>query len=204
MKKWQALFLISFLAYVPVSAQVYHAGQSVQTGTPREWVEVSGGWGTSFSRLEDGANDKQLSHQEGISGRALFWATSWLGVGGEGIWFKTEKGIPMVPQYKMRRYGLITKWVLTPDTQPRAYLLLGMGNTKREFHYQFSPFYQYTETNKSSYGLAGAGLEVTMWRNLFLAGEIQLLYNQHKHVSEFFRLHSRFETGASLRAGLRF
>ena len=201
MKKWQAFFLISFLAVVPLQAQIYHAGEENSAGTPRRnWVEISAAGTRSFSTLQDGGNNKQISHQDAFSGRALFLVTPNLGLGIEGTWFEEEKSIPFVPSYKVQRYGVVGKWTLTPDTAPKAYLLAGAGKTKRQLRYEFP----LSEESKTNYYLAGVGLDVRVWHNFFVAAELAAVYNAHEKIGKFFHLKHRWETEASLRAGVRF
>ena len=201
MKKWQAFFLISFLAVLPLQAQIYHAGEENTTGASRRnWVELSAAGTRSFYTLQDGGNYTQLSHQDGLSARALWLITPNIGLGLEGTWFEKEKSIPVVSSYKMRRYGVIGKWILTPDTAPKAYLLAGVGRTKRQFSYEFP----LSEEKKTNYYLAGIGLDVTLWRNLFAAAEVTAVYNAHATTGNFYHLKHRWETNASLRAGVRF
>ena len=202
MKKWQVLFLISFLLALPLRAQFYRAGEDTSSvSNSRFWVEMSAAVTRAFYQLEDGGGNKQFSHQDGFSGRVLFLATPWLGIGAEGTWLKEEKQIPWVNSYKVKRYGLVGKFTLTPDTAPKAYLLVGAGKTKYRLSYDFDSFEQDASL---SYFLAGAGVDVTIWRGLFLAAELTATYNKHRETGDFFWLKHHCEIGASLRAGLRF
>ncbi len=201
MKKWQALFLVSFLIGTALQAQeVYHAGEYIPAVEKRNWVEISAAATRSFYRLQDVGKQDQLTHQTGLSGRALLVLTPWLGIGAEGTWFEKEKSIAYVPGYKTIRYGLIGKFTLTPDTQPSVYVLAGTGKTKREFSYAFN----LQETDTTSYILSGVGLEVSVFRGLFIAAEVDGVYNLHRHVSRFFALNRRWEIEVSARAGIRF
>ena len=201
MKKWQALFLISCLAVLPLQAQIYHAGEEIPTAhSSRNWVEISAAGTRSFSTLQDGGKHSQISHQDALSGRALFLITPTLSLGLEGTWFENETSISDVASYKMRRYGVVGKWILTPDTAPTAYLVAGVGKTKRQLNYEFLP----QEENKSNYYSAAIGLDVRLWRGFFAAAEVAAVYNAHARISKFFWLKHRWETNASLRAGVRF
>ena len=150
MKTWQTLFLISFLAVSCWGADTYHAGEATSSvRNSKSWLELSVGGTRSFAKLEDKGGYEQLSHLDGISGRALWTVFPWLGIGVEGTRFQTEKEIAFVDSYKMLRYGLISKLTFTPDTQPKVYLLLGAGKTKREFDYAFP----LVESEKTDYFL---------------------------------------------------
>ena len=193
----QVLFLISLFLLTSFSS---HAAESNHAAPRRNWVELSVGAARSLSGLEDGGKHTQLSHQDSLSGRALVVVLPWFSVGAEGTWFEKEKDIPFVSGYKERRSGIVGKFTLTPDTQPKVYLLTGAGKTKREFTYTFA----LTETAKTNYFLAAIGLEASIWKGIFLAAEGYGVYNAHTHVSRFFRQKHRFEPGLSVRAGIRF
>lgn len=201
MKKFQALFLISFLVALPLQAQTYHAGEkTVVSSTHRNWVEFSVAGARSFSRLEDGGGYTQLSHQDGLSGRGLIIVYPWLALGVEGTSFGNEKSIPYVSHFKQSRYGVVGKLTLTPDTQPKVYVLIGAGKTKRKFEYEFS----FTEETKTNYMMAAIGIEIALWKEIFIAAEAYGVYNGHRHISRFFEQNHRFEPGLMGRLGIRF
>jgi len=201
MKKWQVLFLVSFLALTPLQAQIYHAGEeNSSVKKAGSWLELSAAGTRMFSGLEDRGGHDQLSHQDGLSGRALVNVLPWLGLGVEGTWFEEAKDIDFVNGYKALRYGIVGKFTLTPSTQPQVYLLAGIGKTKRELDYAFA----LSETAKTHYLLAGIGVEVELWSGIFLALEGYGVYDAHKHFSRFFAINHRLEPGTSFRIGKRF
>lgn len=201
MKKFQVLFLISFLSAVCLHAQTYHAGEeNVAIKKSTGIVELSVAGTRMFSRLEDRGGYNQLSHQNGFSGRALVNILPWLGLGVEGTWFEKEKDIDFVDGYKTERYGVVGKLTLTPGTQPKVYLLAGAGKTKRKLDYAFS----LEESSNMNYLLAGVGIETDLWKGFFLALEGYGIYNEHAHFSRFFASSHRLEPGVSLRVGKRF
>ena len=199
MKKLQALFLISLFFVVPFAAYAKE-DHLPSAAKAHHWVELSVGATRSFGRLKDGGGYTQLTHLNGLSGRALVAFLPWLSVGAEGTWFEKEKDIAYVSSYKARRYGLIGKFTLTPDTEPKVYLLGGYGKTKQSFTYLFP----LNETHQTNYFLVGVGLDVDIWKNIFLAAEGYGLYNTHRHISRFFEQQHRLETGVLVRVGVKF
>lgn len=201
MKKFQALLLVSFFSLLPLNAQTYQAEEKASLPkNERRWLEISASWTRSLTPLKDHGGYTQLSHQEGLSGRALFVITPWFSLGAEGTRFETEKGIAMVSAYREKRYGAVGKFTLTPNTQPKVYVLAGAGKTKRELSYQFS----LDESSKMNYLEAAIGLEVAVWKGLFLAAEFCETYNAHKHIGRFFEQKHRLEPSISGRIGISF
>lgn len=201
MRKFQALFLVSLLSVLPLNAQTYQAaekGSSPKSG--RHFLELSMAGTRSLTPLKDRGGYTQLSHQDGFSGRALFIVSPWFSVGAEGTWFETEKGIAMVSAYREKRYGAVGKFTLTPNTQPKVYLLAGAGKTKQEFEYAFS----LNEASKTNYFEAAVGIEVALWKGIFLAAEFCETYNAHKHIGRFFEQKHRLEPSISGRVGIAF
>jgi len=199
-KKLQALFLISLLAGAPLYAQTHHAGEKTLPPAARQWVEISVAATRSFARLQDRGGNSQLPYQDGLSGRALLIVFPWLSLGAEGTWFEKEKDIPFVSVAKTHRYGAVAKFTLTPDTQPKVYLLAGAGKTKREFAYSF----HFSETDTTDYLSLAVGLEAQAWRGIFVAAEGHEMYYAHTLRSDFFQKKHRWEPGLSVRAGVRF
>ena len=200
MKKWQALFLISFFSLFPLHAQESQAAEKSAPLAKLHRVEFSVAGVRSLARLQDGGGHIQLSHQDGFSGRALVALSPWFSLGAQGEWLNKEKDIPAVAAYKVHRYGAVLKFTLTPDTQPQVYLLAGAGKTKREFEYS----YPLHETSSTGYVLAAVGVEAAVWRGVFVAAEGSALYNKHAHYGNFFKLTHRVEPQISIRAGIKF
>lgn len=198
MRKFQVLFLISFLTLIFLLPQISCAAESAPAR--RNWLELSAAGVHTLAHLKDGGGHTQLSHQDGLSGRVLLEVTPWLSLGIEDTWFQKEKNIPFVAHYRENRYAILSKWTLTPDTRPKTYLLVGAGETKRELQYTFALQHKvYTR-----YLLAGLGVEVPLWKEWFLALEGYGVYNFHKTVDRFFALNHRFEPGIGGRVGVRF
>ena len=98
------------------------------------------------------------------------------------------------------RYGLVGKWVLTPETKPTVYFLLGVGRREQRTSYVHTVNYR----ARTGYALAGLGLEVPLYHEFFVGAEGQAIYNTRQKVDNFIRLSHRFETAIVLRGGVRF
>ena len=198
MRKLIAVLILCGVASVGY-AQFYSAGKTSTTSEDFSRFELSVGAGQSFHRLEDHGSVKMLGHQKTFSGRLLFNVFPWLGVGVEGSTFGSHS-FPGISHYKTRRYGVVVKESLAPDTLPNSYLLAGFGVSKYTLDYTFN----FQEKEKTNYWMFGAGVEMPLWRQVFIGAELQEFYHTHKSVGSFLRWDSNWETELALRAGVRF
>lgn len=180
-------------------AQFYSAGQPLATQQDFSRFELSVGVAQSLHRLEDHGSVKMMGHQKSFSGRLLFNLFPWLGAGVEGSAFDTHS-FPGISHYKTRRYGMVAKSSLAPDTLPNSYVLFGTGVSKYTLDYAFN----FQEKKNNTYWMFGAGIEMPVWHQVFLGAELQELYHTHKSVGSFLRWDSNWETELALRAGVRF
>ena len=139
-----------------------------------------------------------FKNQDGLTARALLYPLRWLGLGAEGSWF-TEKNFYQ-NTYRDTLYGILAKGILTPDTMPELYILLGGGEAKQEGSY----LGRLDRTQKVRYGQIGLGVSLALYRGVFLAAEGQLVYHAHKKIDTFLHQHHRMERVVSLRGGVRF
>ena len=182
-------------------AQFYTAGNTdiSPLNTKSHPWEISLAGSVDFMKLKDVSGWEALSHQKGLSARALFYAIDFLALGLEGTAFADEK-IAGVEKYTVYRMGLVSKLILATDTLPRSYVLLGGGKTARKLNYTFD----WKESSSSAYYLLGAGVETDIWEMVFAGLEIHFIYNDKTPVGSFYHLRSRWETQLLLRAGIRF
>lgn len=194
--------LLLMLVISPLLAfgQIYHAGEDSHTASTKPNWEISAGWVRSNMSVYGHYSDRLLSNETGVSARALYYVAPWLAVGPEGIWF-SSKSFPTSNRFQNTRYGGVLKFILTPQTQPAAYLLAGGGSSKREMSYAGGM--KKTSSN-SAYALVGAGAEVTIAYGLFVAAEVQGIYNAKKKIDGLSMLKHSWETIFSLRGGIRF
>ncbi|MBO7190876.1 MAG: hypothetical protein J6V32_02055 [Elusimicrobiaceae bacterium] len=181
------------------AGQIYHAGESAPTVSSVKHWEASLGWQTSGQSVQGRLGERLFDSADGLSLRGLYYPTAWLGVGLEGVWFD-KKDFPVENTYKDVRYGVISKWVLTPQTKPAVYLLLGAGLRKQRTSYMHTV----NNTANTGYGLTGLGLELDIYRGIFIQAEGQALYNTRRKVDNFTQLAHRLELSVALRGGVRF
>lgn len=194
------LLLILCVAFSPLgtAAQVYHAGEdSAETAAVKHW-EVSVGWIHSNQRVQDNAAISVLQNTQGITARGLYYPWRWLGVGLEGAWME-QKDFLGDNSYDDTRYGFISKWVLTPDTKPVAYLLLGTGMRTQKLKY----LNLRQHTKDTWYAQGGLGVEVEIYGGWFVAAEALMMYHG-KEIDAFLEQGKRWERILAIRGGVRF
>ena len=180
--------------------QVYQAGQrpALNSQTFTRW-DISLGAYHSNIKLVDPAQETLLSKEAGASLRGLYAFSSWFLAGAEGGITKREN-FPVSNTYRHTYYGLVTKWILTPQTKPQVYLLLGGGRGKRELSYAGN----WSHTITKPYITAGTGVELDIGSLGYIGLEAQARYNTSREVDAFCRLNHRLETVFGLRGGVRF
>ena len=198
-RKW-LLSICIWLGPLLAVGQVYHAAQtdSAPVRTTARW-EVSAGVLRTNGAVEDPLGEKFFSGQTGLTARGLYHWNNWLAAGIEGAWFSSKK-LGFSGTLRHARYGLITRWALTPQTKPTVYALLGGGMNQRKLSYAG----MWSHTKSSAYGLLGVGVEVPVYRGAYLAAEVQGVYNARRTLDDFTRLSRRLETEVMLRGGIRF
>ena len=189
-----------FLALSPIGimGQVYHAGEESPETSSVRW-EVSIAWVQPNQHVQGQLGETLFRRKGGPSVRGLYYPTAWMGVGVEG--FKSDwQDFPISNSYKAVRYGLVSKWLLTPQTMPSAYVLLGAGQMRQRTSYSDTVYF----TARPAYGLVGLGLETRVYRGWFVAAEGQAVYYEHSRIDEFVRLEHRWELAFLVRGGIRF
>ncbi len=198
MKKLLFILCVVLGPYVAAAQEVYHAGENVPTVSSAKHWEVSVGWTGSNQHIQDRAAITVAKDTEGLSARGLYYPWRWLGVGAEGTWMN-QKHFFGDNSYEDARYGLISKWILTLETKPAVYLLLGAGQRKQKVDY----VHLRQHTKETKYVQGGIGLEVEIYRGWFIAGEGQMMYRA-KSIDKFLEQDSRWERLLTVRGGVRF
>ena len=183
------------------SGQIYRAGQT-SSEDPKTSIsnwDISLGVYRSNLELTDPTQETLLSKERGLSARGVYAFSSWLAAGVEGGFSKREN-LPAQNTYRHLYYGVITKWILTPQTKPRVYLLLGGGVSQRKLSYAGD--WSHTVTNP--YALAGTGVELDVGSWGYVGLEAQARYNTKRKLDEFAVLDHRLETVLGVRGGVRF
>ena len=182
-------------------SQVYRAGEQTAQSVVSRW-EVAAGWNASTGEvaLKRGSTSTDGAH--GFYGRVLytFWRNAAVGV--EGTVFSSQSIKPVAEKYNAKRVGVLLKYLVTPNTNPRVYLLLGGGITRH--HFNFNPVYRGDQTRQVAYGALGAGIEIDIWKNLFAALEGRVTYNKHRDLNSYYELSKRWESEGKLLIGLHF
>jgi len=179
--------------------QVYHAGETEQTVSSAPRWEVSAGVTRSNFQIRDGADERMFKSEDGLTARGLYYPVRWLGIGLQGTWFDKED-FAGDNTYKDTRYDLLTKWILTPDTRPNLYVLLGSGYRTQEVSYA----HLVKHTKHNGYMLAALGLDVEISHGWFIGAEGQLSYFPHKEIDKLLHANKRTERVLNVRVGVRF
>ena len=194
------LNICMLFAPVVLAGQVYRAGETtpVSSGPIARW-EVSAGVLRTNEAATDPLGVKFFSAQKGVTVRGLYVWNTWLAAGVQGDWFSAKK-LGFSGKHRHVRYGIISRWMLTPQTKPGVYALLGAGVSQRKLSYAG----MWSHTVSSAYGLLGLGVEVPVYRGSYLAAEVQSVYNSRRRLDDFSCLSRRFATEVSVRGGIRF
>lgn len=180
--------------------QIYQAGQSsVNTARSAAAWDISLGVYRSNIELVDPVQETLVSKEMGASLRGLYIFSSWFSAGGEGGISRREN-FPATNTYRHSYYGAVTKWILTPQTKPRVYLLLGGGRSQRKLSYVGN----WAHTISKPYATAGTGVELDIGSWGYLGLEVQARYNTNRKLDAFTALAHRLETVLGVRGGVRF
>ena len=197
------LLLVLLWVGLPVFPQIYRVGGitplSVYELSGPAW-EVSAGAFASTATLYTRKNNKVFNGELGLAVRGLYALSSWAAFGVEGQFSRAEDAAYVVDDYQVLRVGGVGKFTLTPDTNPRVYLLLGAGVIRREL--QSMQFFKDTATD--GYALVGWGLEKYFVGGWFGGVELYGMYDSAPHLNAYFRVPHRWTAGVQLRFGLQF
>ncbi|MBP5430098.1 MAG: hypothetical protein J6Y25_04385 [Elusimicrobiaceae bacterium] len=207
MKLRALLTWMIFCIALPVCADpIYRAGQTSSSWTSLLHGEVSVDYTFSSLKLEDYLEEYSSDRLHGFGGRALWTPLPWLGAGIEGTLFgKTDLQEAMVNSYKASRVGAVVKLTLTPDTNPRFYLLVGLGRTTHELNFRRWIGNSWPTVKKSiPYWALGLGVETTIWKNFFMGVEGNILWNQSTQLWRYHKIADHSEISLRIRGGVRF
>ena len=183
-------------------SQAYRAGESTASGSFSRW-EVAAGWSASTGEVSLKNGAASLDGQHGFYGRVLYAPWKKIALGAEGTLFSDKSIEPIVRKYNAKRVGVLLKYLITPDTNPRVYLLLGGGITRHRFNF-VSPYRGNDHTRTVSYAMMGAGIETSVWKHLFASVEGRGIYNTKDDLNLFYHLSKRWEMEGKILLGVRF
>jgi len=205
MKKFCLVVLLCFGVYPLLAAPLYRAGDPL----PREddfyrW-EVSADGVLSSQQVCDILCQTTLDGAGGFGLRGIYNVRPWLGLGAEGTYFPAQS-FGLADKYSVTRAGGMVKFNLSPETSPRAYLLLGAGASRHRFSFRRTPATLHWKKRQTTiaYIQMGIGLETDVWKSVFAGIEGNLLYNRHTSLTPYYRLNKRWDTIIRLRFGARF
>lgn len=188
-------------------APLYRAGKTHSLA--QSWLhgEISAGYVFSSHQMQNFTQEDVTSRLRGGEVRALWAPTSWLAAGIELTRFKNEDLLPVLQKYQVQQVAALFKLSLSPDTNPRFYVLAGVGKSKHKLEYNrnFLPVHNYASIDKSiPFGLTGLGVEIDVWKAVFIGLEGTLTYYKKVKLSNYYELSSHVETALHLRTGVKF
>lgn len=180
----------------------YRAGQSQSAAAFARW-EAAAAWRVSAQEAQVKNGSTSTDGLHGLSARVLVYPLRYVAVGVEGTQFSSQTLAPLVEDYKSRRLGVVGKVHLSPDTNPRIYLTLGAG--KSFYRLNYVPAAHHGADKKDIFYLSGGvGLEISLYKSLFLAAEVQLFYHSQTELTAFYALSKRYSLDGNLGIGVRF
>ena len=206
---WAFLFVCGMSMPV-LSAPLYRAGEAGGELPPWLHGEVSADYQFSSQKMETKQEDATTSSLHGWNVRALWTPLSWLSVGAEmGKFGDKELKEVFISSYETSRWAGIVKLTLSPNTSPRVYVVAGYGQMQHQLNYDHAAdplawrHWPASEKKSTSFWMAGLGVEVTVWKMLFVGMEGNLLRHQTMQLARIYKTNSKIETVLRLRAGVR-
>ena len=192
-----------------MAGPVYRAGQSSSSADSLFHGELSADYQFSSQKMQLTTGEDSTSALKGGNVRALWAPLPWLAVGAEMTRFNDENlKNYFVSSFKTRRMGALVKVNFSPNTSPRVYALAGYGRTTHQLNYDHSSVMTRAwpghDKKNISYWMAGLGLEVDVWRGIFVGGEGNVLFHSSKDLARYYKLDHKTETTVRVRAGIRF
>ena len=200
MKLLAGVLLVLMCAVCASGAPLYRAGQSA---TATRWLhgEISGGYVFTDHSLQDYLGQFSSSSLRGWTARALWTPLPWLSAGAEYARLAEVSLKPaLVDEYTLSRTGAVVKFTLSPNTNPRFYILGGLGKSAHRLTFTTTtPSYKKSQ----NYWKVALGTEADIYKKLFVAAEGELLWDNTADVHTLYKLSSRREMALYLRAGVR-
>jgi len=204
LRAWAFLTVLVAMPFVSAGgAPLYQAGQHHSSVVHNLLHgEISAGYQFSNAFLQDYDGQSDSSHLRGAGVRALWSPLPWLSAGAEYTRLgKVDLEQAWVSSYTLSRTGAVVKLTLSPDTNPRLYLLGGFGRS--EHHLQFSKMFS-SHKKSQTYWTAGLGVECSVYKAVFAAVEATMHWEKAVYIHPLYKLSSHAQTELQLRAGVRF
>ncbi len=174
----------SYRVYKPVSAQ---PSQQVEASArPIRWqLEGAGVLSTGEIHDVEGATLSKRLVGGRVSGGYRIFNDVWLGVEWEELKSSDQK-THFLSTIRRSQWLVHTKWILTPNTTSKIYLLAGIG--QRVYKTKFTLQHHHLN-DKSAVYVIGFGGEYRIYKELYLTGQYRLTYDQTAWKT--FILHSK-------------
>ena len=204
-----ALLFVMVISLPGVASPIYRAGQSPLAASSLLHGELSADYQFSSQKMKIVTGEDKTSALKGWNIRALWAPLSWLAVGAEMTRFQDEdlKNL-FVSSYKTNRVGALVKATFSPNTSPRVYAVAGYGRTSHKLTYDHSSLITNTwpghDKKNIHYWMLGLGIEVDVWRSVFIGAEGNWLRHQSTKLARYYKADSQNETTLRIRAGVRF
>lgn len=204
LRAWAFLTVLLSLPFVSADgAPLYQAGQG-RSSTVTNFLhgEISAGYQFSNAFVQDYSEQYASSHLRGAGVRALWSPLAWLSAGAEYTRLgKADLEEAWVSSYTLSRIGAVIKFTLSPDTNPRLYLLGGFGRS--EHRLEFSKMFS-SHKKSQTYWTTGLGVECSVYKSVFVAAEATMHWEKSVYIHPLYKLSSHAQTELQLRAGVRF
>ena len=114
-----------------------------------------------------------------------------------------------VDAYQVKRLGGVVKLTLSPDTNPRVYLLAQYGRSSHRLNYVRSAetaSWPDHHTTHTPYWMVGLGLEMDVWKAIFVGveGDIVKYTSTTLDRLRYYQTNNKKGTALRLRMGVRF
>lgn len=204
-------FILGGISLPALSAPQYRAGEDPSAVYSLLHGEISAAYQLSSQKMETKEEDVSTSALKGWDVRALWTPLPWLSVGAEMTRFGDEKlKSAFVSSYESNRMTGLVKLTLSPNTTPRVYVLAGYGRTQHQLNYDHAAHpidlqsWPGSEKKTIPYWMAGLGVEMNVWKVVFVGLEGNILRHQTTTLPRFYKTNSKIETALRVRVGVRF
>lgn len=174
------LFAVPALSARTNPLYLYRAEEDLAVSDRREspraiWLELRAGPVVSWGQVKDKKADTVSRQMQGWNGSLFLHLSRWIALGAQ-IEKLDEKDqqTTLIKSIKRDMWAGLLKWTLTPETEPKIYTILGLG--KAQYHSRFLLRDRKLDFQTLTL-IAGLGVDIHIWKGLYLLGEYQLHYD---------------------------
>ena len=144
----------------------------------RDYVELQAAAVASFGRVKDADGEAITRRMTGWRAGAFLYVLPTLAIGGqmEKLTAK-DQNAQMLSTLKRDMWAVAAKWTITPNTEPKLYALLGVGQAKYSTRFALA---KKDLDEHSPVVMLGLGADIKVWRGLRVQGEYQLQYDTRR------------------------